>query len=503
MRSAELPRLARWLGDKDPVRAGEVTLLTGSVFRPQKSRAVCSATIKVLVDCSGSMQGDSIAQARDCLGWLFGQLDNNDKVTLTRFGSTVEHKHPQLQSRSAPYKMAVKAAYKVALKSAARNLQADLGGTEIDLALKEVIALDNFEQGESNNAVILLITDGDVWDIEQTITTVRTSGHRIYAVGVGSAPAESLLKEMAEVTGGACELVTPRESMQKAVERLLLQIRKTQGIEHNIRCTAPMLWQSRAVSHAAPGESLITWTQVLSEAAFDVDMSNNSAEDPTTCPVVWESGIELSRIAAAFRLNDTIQSEAREAIALDYQLVTSETNLILVHERAENEKAEHLPELHQVRPMLAAGHGGNGTVTKAHSNRSLAMLRTGCDNAPFISEYRSLSAVSALPAVWRTARTHAAARVDGMAAAGMNDIEIPAFLRKQDDGSATTPTKHPEPKYRPSLPIETSKSPMPSPDDLAAILRLKDSQHNPVTELLHAFNQSESLRVSWRPVGLS
>jgi len=37
------------------------------------------------------------------------------------------------------------------------------------------------------------------------------------------------------------------------------------------------------------------------------------------------------------------------------------------------------------------------------------------------------------PAVWRTARTHAATRVDGMSAAGMDDIEIPAFLRKQAD----------------------------------------------------------------------
>ena len=38
-----------------------------------------------------------------------------------------------------------------------------------------------------------------------------------------------------------------------------------------------------------------------------------------------------------------------------------------------------------------------------------------------------------IPAVWRTGRTHAAARVDGMASAGMDDIEIPAFLRKQAD----------------------------------------------------------------------
>jgi cell division protein FtsZ len=38
-----------------------------------------------------------------------------------------------------------------------------------------------------------------------------------------------------------------------------------------------------------------------------------------------------------------------------------------------------------------------------------------------------------IPAYWRNNRTHAATRVDGMSAAGMDDIEIPAFLRKQAD----------------------------------------------------------------------
>ena len=37
------------------------------------------------------------------------------------------------------------------------------------------------------------------------------------------------------------------------------------------------------------------------------------------------------------------------------------------------------------------------------------------------------------PSVWRTSRTHAAAKVDALASNGMDEIEIPAFLRKQAD----------------------------------------------------------------------
>jgi len=38
-----------------------------------------------------------------------------------------------------------------------------------------------------------------------------------------------------------------------------------------------------------------------------------------------------------------------------------------------------------------------------------------------------------VPSVWRTNRTQAAARVDALASGGMDDLEIPAFLRKQAD----------------------------------------------------------------------
>jgi len=37
------------------------------------------------------------------------------------------------------------------------------------------------------------------------------------------------------------------------------------------------------------------------------------------------------------------------------------------------------------------------------------------------------------PSVWRSARSQASARVDALVSNGMDEIEIPAFLRKQAD----------------------------------------------------------------------
>jgi cell division protein FtsZ len=65
--------------------------------------------------------------------------------------------------------------------------------------------------------------------------------------------------------------------------------------------------------------------------------------------------------------------------------------------------------------------------------------RTGTDNLPVLTppvppaggttpDYGSMTT----PSVWRTGRS-AAAKVDALASHGMDEIEIPAFLRKQAD----------------------------------------------------------------------
>ncbi len=80
----------------------------------------------------------------------------------------------------------------------------------------------------------------------------------------------------------------------------------------------------------------------------------------------------------------------------------------------------------------------------------LQVLRTGTDNVPFnVPTLNSVAGMGgsvqsvsvgqtdygnmSVPSVWRTNRTQAAAKVDALASGGMDDFEIPAFLRKQAD----------------------------------------------------------------------
>ncbi|MFY7942725.1 MAG: cell division protein FtsZ [Burkholderiaceae bacterium] len=75
-------------------------------------------------------------------------------------------------------------------------------------------------------------------------------------------------------------------------------------------------------------------------------------------------------------------------------------------------------------------------ITVVHS---APVLRTGTDNIPVLTQPVNTMAAPAhdytglnTPSVWRNGRT-AAAKVDALASNGMDEIEIPAFLRKQAD----------------------------------------------------------------------
>jgi cell division protein FtsZ len=67
---------------------------------------------------------------------------------------------------------------------------------------------------------------------------------------------------------------------------------------------------------------------------------------------------------------------------------------------------------------------------------AVQMQRTGTDNLPMMSQPSGAPAAHdysglSTPSVWRNGR--AAAKVDALVSNGMDEIEIPAFLRKQAD----------------------------------------------------------------------
>ena len=145
--------------------------------------------------------------AKDALNWLFSGLQEEDHVSYSVFGSDCESPVRRL-TPCTPKQIDI-------LRRCVAETDADKGGTEMERALRRVIALPDSERRPCEDGDILMITDGEVWDIDGIVTSVRSSGHRLFALGVGSSPAESLLRELAEVSGGACEMVSVNENIDR------------------------------------------------------------------------------------------------------------------------------------------------------------------------------------------------------------------------------------------------------------------------------------------------
>ena len=180
--------------------------------------------LKLLVDCSGSMGGDSMASARRALMGVLQGLGEADEVSLTRFGSCVA---PIVEPQRCTPEVLAQAV------RAVEETDADLGGTELEQALLATFALPSWLQapsapshGRADCADVLLITDGEVWDTRQVAESARRSGHRLFVIGVGASPAEGVLRHLAETTGGACEFATPGESLEAAAARMLRRMRQ-------------------------------------------------------------------------------------------------------------------------------------------------------------------------------------------------------------------------------------------------------------------------------------
>ena len=118
-----LPSLVIQARDTVPQAAPVVVM---AALQPPVTAPRQRIALKLLVDCSGSMGGDSIASARVALQGALAGLTEHDQVSVSRFGSTVEHV-------LAPSACTLQTLRR--LKPAVDAIDANLGGTEMEAAL--------------------------------------------------------------------------------------------------------------------------------------------------------------------------------------------------------------------------------------------------------------------------------------------------------------------------------------------------------------------------------
>lgn len=312
----------------------------------------------IVVDCSGSMAGDSIEQAKDALHGMLDGLTDTDHATIIAFGSGTKSlsQRPQACGKT----------YLADAHEFARCLEADMGGTEIGPALDAAWRALGGTPGD-----VFLITDGEVGMWQPIVGQAKASGHRVFTVGVGSAVSEAFVRGIAAVTGGECELVSPREGMSERVLRHYQRMRSPRAKNVTIH------WPHGAVECApASVGAVFDGDTVVASARFPGAFAGGEAvleiqtEDGessrvavTLAPPEGAEGAPstVARLAAAQRIKEANPQQGLSA-ALAYRLVSPWTNWLVVAERAAAEKPDRLPVLRKVPQTLAAGWHGTGSV---------------------------------------------------------------------------------------------------------------------------------------------
>ncbi|HQR53159.1 MAG TPA: VIT and VWA domain-containing protein [Burkholderiales bacterium] len=355
-------------------RDGDHAVVVASAVLGSDDVADRPVSLRLVLDCSGSMAGESMDWAAVGCQRIVDGLRDDDEFSITRFGSTVDHWTPRMLEAAAENR-----------SDFARRLLdvvADLGGTEMEQALRAAAQLRSVHE----RSEIVLVTDGEIWASDALVRWARGSGLRVFAIGVGSAPNQALLQRLAEETGGSCEFVSPGEDMIHAVQRVLARLRapRRESIDAAWPVRPDWSLQLPAVAHAGQTVHVVAGFEAapigsVTVAGKAIALPGRETVDDT-----------LARVAAYQRLLSGHFADPAAA-AEQYQLVTEWTSLVAVLARADGDKAVGLPQIAKVDHMLAAGWGGAGTAAAVWRSRSAPVARA-CMMSPPVQERADIAA---------------------------------------------------------------------------------------------------------------
>jgi Ca-activated chloride channel family protein len=204
---------------REGAEEGFFLLLAAPTVEVAEERVIPRDVVLVL-DTSGSMEGEKLAQAKEALGYVLGHLNEEDRFNVIAFSTGLSRYARGLE----PASEADGAADWV------RDLEA-VGGTNINRALLEALSL--MEDGDDGRpAVLIFLTDGlpteGVQEIDQILANAVAAAPermRLFPFGVGNDVNTILLDTLAEQNRGTTGYVRPGERIDEEVSALYAKIK--------------------------------------------------------------------------------------------------------------------------------------------------------------------------------------------------------------------------------------------------------------------------------------
>lgn len=345
------------------VEDGEQRIALLAICPPMTPRTAMVDPIDLclLLDGSGSMQGDAVMQSRAALAAIIQALVEEDRIHVIRFGSSLV----PLFRRP----MAATEKVRRALAELQSTIDANLGGTEMAQALDAAVAALTRTDRKAARRVIILVTDGAVQPSEVLAAGERAeaAGVRIFVVAVGSSAGVDALQPLADRTGGVLERAVPAEPIDAGVMRHFRRARAGTPLRIQVHVPDTAMVLPLAPIYRGDARLLPVFLPSTAIGPIRIDVPNE--------PEPWLIEPQRARHLPACRAWAGMQKLAhtedffeREHIALHYRLLSAETSAVLVKRRAESDRVDELPVTVPVPHMLSDGMlagGAPGLVMSA------------------------------------------------------------------------------------------------------------------------------------------
>ncbi|WP_437534826.1 VIT domain-containing protein [Sorangium sp. So ce726] len=194
--------------DRTPGQEGTFALtVVPDLFDAHAKRASSRRDVVFVVDVSGSMEGESIDQAKRALRLCLRHLAEGDRFGVIAFSNGFQALDPSL----TPFTQRTLQAADAFVD----GLHAD-GGTEM---LEPLLAAVGMLVDAERDRVVVLLTDGQVGNEAQIVDRVvkQGKGVRIYTFGIGTNVSDVLVSDLARRTEGAAEFIHPGERIDEKV----------------------------------------------------------------------------------------------------------------------------------------------------------------------------------------------------------------------------------------------------------------------------------------------
>lgn len=342
---------------EDPdTHQGYFTLM---IYPPQGLESLARRPMEMVfvIDCSGSMNGGPLEQARNAVATALDRLEEGDTFQIIRFS---DHSS-QFGATPVP-------ATRQNLEQARRYLK-NLNGTGGTQMIEGVKTALDFPHDPARLRFVSFMTDGYIGNEAEILAEVhrRIGSSRVFSFGVGSSVNRYLLERMAREGRGAVAYLGPRDSANDIMANFFNRI------SHPALTDVRIDWGSMAVTDIYPaklpdlfvGRPVVVTGKYLGAAgeitvsgmadtlshSFGIGADGTDAKN-AYIPKIW-ARLRIAELAdrQAWEWDPTGEIEtAIRSTALEYQLMSAFTSFVAVDSSYRTE-GTHGTTVHQAVPV--------------------------------------------------------------------------------------------------------------------------------------------------------